>query len=399
MGPKRQLNQMKQKASTAIKREAKKIGKSLLTQAKREIKSSGRTMAFGALRTLTGMGDYKVNGLIRGGSTSNVPSFGSQHVRIRRREYLGTITSSSTVGAFDIQKFQVNPGLFATFPWLASLAQSYESWKPHGIVFEFKSTSGSAVGSTNTALGQVILAAQYNSFAVDPIDKIHMEGLSNALSIAPYEDGLCGLECRPKDRQASTLLVRNSSVSSMSLAGQDQIFDLCDFFVATNGLQAASVTVGDLWVTYDIEFFNPVVPTAAPAIPSFRYFSNNTVTSVNPFGASATITNIGGLCCTYDTPQQISLSNLVVGQYYFVEARFTHGAAPAANSWVLTYGGFRSVYGHQSPQAGLVNCTSQYVNALVQANDTAGAINLTGGGGLANYVDITLYFTPVAFTA
>jgi hypothetical protein len=39
------------------------------------------------------------------------------------------------------------------FPWLSNIAQNFESYKLRGLVFEFKSMSGDALTSTNTALG------------------------------------------------------------------------------------------------------------------------------------------------------------------------------------------------------------------------------------------------------
>jgi len=399
MGAKRATKAMMKKAKNAVQREAKQIGKVLVNQAKSEIRRSGKTLAFGALRTLTGMGDYKVNGLIKGGSTSSVPSFGSQHVRIRRREYIGTVTSSATAGAFSATKYQVNPGLFATFPWLASLAQSYESWKPHGIVYEFKTTSGASVGSTNTALGNVMIGAQYNSYATDPVDKIHMEGLANVLSIAPFEDGLCGLECRPKDRGSNTLLCRNASVSGMSLTGQDQIFDLCDVFVATNGLQAASVVLGDLWITYDIEFFNPIVPTVAPNMPNFYASGDTNIATSTPFGTSAAnlpITNFGGTCATWASSTTLAITGLVVGQNYVFIYNVASGSRTTA-AWTWTFTAMSANNGAtQAPAAGATSITRETFTYNFTASGSSGTLTFAGAGANANCDNCRVRLLPTA---
>lgn len=41
-----------------------------------------------------------------------------------------------------------------------------------GLIFEFKSMSGNALNSTNTALGQIIMSAQYDAGNAPFTDKI-----------------------------------------------------------------------------------------------------------------------------------------------------------------------------------------------------------------------------------
>lgn len=90
-------------------------------------------------------------------------NFSKKATLITHREYIGDIISSPTAGAFSFNTYSINPGYVGTFPWLSNIAQNFESYKMHGLVFEYKTMSVDALNSVNTALGQVILSVQYDA--------------------------------------------------------------------------------------------------------------------------------------------------------------------------------------------------------------------------------------------
>lgn len=264
----RKIGKNVRKAGTKARQAATPVIKAAVREAansiKRELRAQGLGLAqrgVSKLQNIFGNGDYRTNSLIKGG-INNAPSFGSTSSTYRRREPIGTVVSSSVAGKFQLQKFTVNPGLSSTFPWLSGLAGNYESYRPNSILLEYVPTSGMSVASGNTALGSVTMAAQYNPYAMDPQDLQTIQGYPDAVTLAPYEHGLCGLECKPSKRQADTLLIRNANLgtSAVVASGADTLFDLCEFFIATEGTQDPSVKLGQLWITYDIVLTNPIVP-------------------------------------------------------------------------------------------------------------------------------------------
>ncbi len=76
----------------------------------------------------------------------------------KHRECLGDIITSSTAGAFKYNRYLFNPTNPALFPWLHQIAVNYESYRVRGCIFEFRSMSGNALNSVNTALGNVIMS-------------------------------------------------------------------------------------------------------------------------------------------------------------------------------------------------------------------------------------------------
>lgn len=213
-------------------------------------------MAQKAIMTITGMGDYKVrkNSLYDGAITaSSPPMFLSSEnsvdgCRLRKREFIGNVTSPGA--AFAIQTYAINPENPSSFPWLSSLALNYEQYKFHGLVYEFKTTSATAVASTNTALGAVILATQYNTLETPFVSKLQMEQYEYAVGTNPSVSAIHPIECDPRQGSPNFLYTDGQNVLSR---GDPRLSLLGNFSIATEGQQASSV-IGELWVSYDVEF-------------------------------------------------------------------------------------------------------------------------------------------------
>lgn len=207
-------------------------------------------------KSWTGLGDYKLvsNSLIAGSSAGGEPQFstGGRGIRIRYKEYLGDIiTHPTTVGAFHVTKFVVNPGNMTTFPWASVLANQFDQYKPEGVIFEYLST----VGESNTssgALGSVIMMTDYDINDPTPTSKQYMLNTAYSQEAKMSENAVHGLECDPDELQRSVFYTRNQIQQS----GTSRDFDLGNFFIATQGGDlAAGTTVGSLYIHYEMEFF------------------------------------------------------------------------------------------------------------------------------------------------
>jgi len=108
-----------------------------------------------------GQGDYVVtsNSLVNRFRTSgDIPNMhrNGQSVVVRHREYITDVTSAENF-TVDLT-VPLNPGLASSFPWLSTIAQQYQEYTWKGVIFEYVSTSGDVVASSNTALGTVMMA-------------------------------------------------------------------------------------------------------------------------------------------------------------------------------------------------------------------------------------------------
>nr|QRI44182.1 MAG: capsid protein [Cressdnaviricota sp.] len=212
---------------------------------------------------LTGLGAYtlsniKHNSLI----TPDVPQvrnavYAEGGTIIRHREYLGPIVTSSVAGQFNIVSYPLNPAQSLTFPWLSTISQNYEEYKPNGLMFEFRSTASDAIASsTNLALGQVMMCTQYDPTDPEFNTDIELLNYSWAQSGKVSDNVQHYVECDPKQSPLSHLYTRTGTEASPS---DLRFSDFGRFSIATSGLQGTSVQIGQLWVTYEFIMYKPKI--------------------------------------------------------------------------------------------------------------------------------------------
>lgn len=236
---------------------------------------------------IMGWGDYEIkqNTIAIPKQARGVPSFGKGCIRITHKEYIASINSSS---AFTISQVALNPGLTNSFPWLSQIAQNFEQYRWNGMVFEFKSTSADALNSTNTALGKIILATDYNASDEPFVSPQQMMGTEFSNLGKPSNDILHAIECAPSQQATKFYWIRTGVIPPNS---DIKLYDHGNFYVAAVGSQATAV-VGDLWVTYDVTLCKPVQNNVVGYSLPVAHFSLEGVDNGNHFGTDFT-PNVG----------------------------------------------------------------------------------------------------------
>lgn len=246
------------------------------------------------IKALTGFGDYEVesNSLMSGTLGGDPPIIrntrNNSHV-VHHREYIGDVYASSS---FQVTTYPINPGLLRTFPWVSQQADSYEQYKFRGLVFEFKSMSSDAVLSTSasSALGTVVMSTQYNVLDSPFTDKRTMENYEYANSCKPSQSMLHPIECKMSQTSVSELYVRGGEVST----GDLRLYDLGDFSIAVQGMQNAAVgqVIGELWCSYELEFYKPKLLVGSGALLTDHYRGSSAAgafSTAAPFGVAGTM--------------------------------------------------------------------------------------------------------------
>jgi hypothetical protein len=202
-----------------------------------------------------GSGDYKVEGNTLMGTPVPTFAMNGRSTIISHREYLGDISGST---AFTNKVYAINPGLSNTFPWLSQVAANYEQYRMLGLIFEYRPTSGTAVSSTNTALGTVVMATDYDAENPPFSNKQQMESYEFASSCVPYDKMLHPVECSTKEKTIDLAYIRTGPLSQVTPTSTDiQFYDLGNFQIATNGMQVGVTVIGELWVSYHVELLKP----------------------------------------------------------------------------------------------------------------------------------------------
>lgn len=241
------------------------------------------------IKALTGFGDYEVesNSLMAptlGGDPPIVKNTVNNSHIVHHREYIGDVYAS---GAFQVTTYPINPGIIQTFPWLQQQADSYEQYKFRGLVFEFKSMSSDAVlsSSASSSLGTVVMSTQYNVYDTPFSDKRTMENYEYANSCKPSCSMLHPVECKMSQTSVSELYVRQGAVTQ----GDLRLYDLGNFSIAVQGMQNTqpNQVIGELWASFEIEFYKPKLLVGGGALLTDRYSivsSVGQIATTAPFG-------------------------------------------------------------------------------------------------------------------
>jgi len=353
------------------------------------LSGAGRWLGSG-IGQIFGSGDYTLAGPAPSSNiltnAAQIPKFSTTKATnvVCHREYLTDITSTTS---FFNRTYRLNPGEDNTFPWLATIAQSYQQYKFHGMIFEFRPLITDFV--TSGSPGYLIMATDYNA-AEPPFDsKQEMENTEYSASCKPTLNLIHGIECAPSETSLPIKYVRTSRPVT-----EQQNYDMGSFQLATsNPALTAGTVLGELWVTYCVEFFKPILPnTTGGAIDSFvngrsTYSNavNNTLGSVQLYSrAQADGVTVSPSVILF-TPNPDS--------YYQFQIIWQGAAAGAIVYPVVTYANATPVnfYGPSTtgptnafqftPEAG-INSSFCQIDGVFRSNEqgTPIAISVSGGG-------------------
>lgn len=205
---------------------------------------------------------------------------------ISHKEYIGPVRSGSANSGADFaaHTFRLNPGDEATFPWLAQISRNFQQYRFEGLCFHYKTMSADALSSTNTALGSVVLSTIYDATQDAPKTKFEMENTEYAQSIKPSQSITHFVETAKSQSTITELYVNQNPAT---ITGDRRFYDFGKFTIATEGMQAAEVILGELWVSYQIRLLKPQLYDAkGNDVGLFHYGSNGSdgASSNTPLG-------------------------------------------------------------------------------------------------------------------
>lgn len=286
---------------------------------------------------ITGFGDYKVqsNSVMFGGLSPPyvVNALNKGGIIVRHREYIGDITASS---AFVNTAYPINPGQSTTFPWLSGIAANFEQYRMRGCLFEFLSTSSDALlmAATSSALGTVNMATEYDSLEVNFSGKREMLNHEFANSRKPSVSFIHPVECKKDRTPVSELYVRPHGVPS----GADiRLYDLGKFQIATEGMQTSTGTVGELWVTYEVELFKAKYDIATLSSGLSDHFILTGVTNALPLGTGSAPTTTSSLKGVINATTRAYTFPIWVTEGRWLIAWYVSGTGNVVATPTLTY--------------------------------------------------------------
>lgn len=251
-----------------------------------------------------GFGDYNsmnggvgsVNQLAGGHPPITVNASGDMtgDVIMSRTEFVGNVTASTGVGQtitpFQINSFQLNPGLSGTFPWLSQIASNFELYDWEGLMFMYKPTSGEfGASAVSNALGKVVMATKYGVTQFNGFSStVEAQNYDYANSTKPSLSMVHGVETKNSQQVGGDMLViRDTDVTNNA---NIVLYDIGRLYLMTEGIPLAASTtaiIGELWVTYKVRLSRAKLWAAindSLSYSRFSFASNGSfyVASVNP---------------------------------------------------------------------------------------------------------------------
>lgn len=300
------------------------------------------------VKAITGFGDYNIeaNTLLDGGLSPPqvINTVKNNGVIIRHREYIMDINSSTS---FVNTTLNINPGLSGTFPYLSQIAAAFELYRMRGLVFEFKSTSSDAILSSgsSSALGVVAMATQYNSINAPFTSSLQLQNHEFANASKPSCDFMHPVECKRSEIPNSELYVRTDRIPPNA---DQRLYDLGQFNIATVDMQnAGTAVIGQLWATYEIEFFQQIYAT--PFTIRSAHVQIAGASSSAWFGSSRSTPAANTLGLSFPNPNSFQFPESVRDGTYMVMIKYNQGSNVTFTPPLLTV---TSDYVLQTPFSG-----------------------------------------------
>lgn len=199
------------------------------------------------------------------------------NARISHTELIADVNGTDL---FTVTKYDVNPGLNGTFPWLSSIANNYESYKFKRLRFRYTNTNAT------TQVGSIYLAVEYDPSDLPPSSESQIACYDGVVSGSTWIDRTCSSSKQNLNKR-TTYLVRSGPGPSPN---ELPLFDVGFLNVATlqnNG----TPMLGKLWVDYDVELSTPQL--GSPAVGnslSSKFSATNNFTTVPAKTGNAPLT-------------------------------------------------------------------------------------------------------------
>lgn len=174
--------------------------------------------------------------------------------RIRHKEYVADANKS--IEFFIGDTFFVNPGNAELFPWLSTIARSYELYKFHKLKLSYETD----MGANNH--GVIFLAIDFDASDQTPNNKHDFMSLSGAVRCPVWESVMLDVVRISQERTGRTRYVRRSNTSTIPSTASILDYDLGKLFVASSGAVVAEMA-GEVYIEYDVELLTPTAPLPA----------------------------------------------------------------------------------------------------------------------------------------
>jgi hypothetical protein len=149
-----------------------------------------------------------------------------------------------------MKSYPVNPGVAAIFPWLAPIAQRYETYKFRKLEFTYRTQTAS------TTTGIVILGVDLDAADPGPVQISQAYAMQNRVADAFWKDQTLRTDLTG-DRLPSRYTRPGQFLGIGNRAVDIKTYDLGNLCVSWDGANVLNVDLGLIEVHYCIDLFTP----------------------------------------------------------------------------------------------------------------------------------------------
>jgi hypothetical protein len=172
--------------------------------------------------------------------------------KIVHRELVSTINGNTTFG---VDSFSLNPGLSSSFPWLSSIAGSYEQYRFNRLSFKY------ITRAPTSYIGSILMAPEYDALDSSPSTELLASQMNGAIENTPWQDQTLTFNVGDMFPMGPRKYIRTGTLPTSS---DLKTYDAGQLFVCTVDCADTSA-IGKLWVEYEVELHIPQNPNAASA--------------------------------------------------------------------------------------------------------------------------------------
>lgn len=252
-----------------------------------------------------------------------------KNLRLSNIEYVSEINSSTD---FNCVQYIVNPSRPELFPWLSGIANNFETYKFHELSFIYKGVATHLINSDLTQLGSVIMCIQYNA------------GNDNFVSKQQMLNYETSVNCRPHEKAEVCVDIRELPLKKFYVDPTQSTFkkleDPCTFSIATTDMQAGDDFMGELYISYDIEFMVPKIYKGVTVNSLFAHYELSGVTSALPLGTSQTADASNTFAVSFDSGTTVIMpDNVIAGTFIILYDIVGDGTGLNIGKVILSYDG------------------------------------------------------------
>lgn len=307
-------------------------------------------------------------------------------------EYIGEVLSgTANPSGFTSQTYGINAGNFACFPFLSTIANQFQEFDFHKLVFEYRplvSESSSTTSGSLLSMGSVVMATQYDSSVGPYPNKQQMENSDFAISCKPSECMMHPIECSHSHNPLGIFYTSpNTSTTNSGVSNADiRMQNLGLFQIASVGCPTAggnSVDLGELYCHYSVTLRKPIEGNYGSVLSA--HYTDNTATgnpfTTTPFGANVSTTiqptqKSGSLLALTFTAAGVVTFPVAISQGVFLVQYCCKGNAQTTNVSIGTPVNCTqlSIYNNDadtenvSPQTSLASDTSVSCTVIISIN-------------------------------